>query len=69
MIRRACEELRHLAKRGFSVRPSRAGRRRGVKAVAKAVGDGPARFFSVALTRFVGIRPMQFARQAGSEAG
>jgi len=41
----------------------------GVKAVAEAVGYGSASSFSVAFTRFVGVPPMQFARQDGSEAG
>jgi AraC-like DNA-binding protein len=37
----------------------------GVKEVAETVGYGSASSFSVAFTRFVGIPPMQFARQDG----
>ncbi|GGK30235.1 helix-turn-helix transcriptional regulator [Salinarimonas ramus] len=40
-----------------------------VKAVAETVGYGSASSFSVAFTRFVGIPPMQFARQHGRAAG
>lgn len=38
---------------------------RGVKEVAETVGYGSASSFSVAFTRFVGLPPIQFARQVG----
>ncbi|EAS49148.1 putative transcriptional regulator [Aurantimonas manganoxydans SI85-9A1] len=41
----------------------------GVKTVAETVGYGSASSFSVAFTRFVGVSPMQFARQGTLEAG
>jgi AraC-like DNA-binding protein len=41
----------------------------GVKEVAAIVGYGSASSFSVAFTRFVGVSPMQFARQDGVEVG
>jgi AraC-like DNA-binding protein len=40
-----------------------------VKAVAETVGYGSASAFSVAFTRFVGVPPMQFARQGGFKVG